>query len=318
MRIIADHMRAAIMMMTDGVLPSNKAQGYILRRLIRRSLLYGRKLGLSNDLTYIGRLVEPMCNVYEHAYPQVSQKAAETKLLLQEEAMRFGKTLERGIKEMEKILVLDGNIAFTLYETYGFPWEMTVEIATEKGQKVDRLQFEEQFRKHQELSRTAAKGMFKGGLADHGEETTNLHTAHHLLLAALQQAVDPGIKQRGSNITASRLRMDFNFARKLTPEETKKVEKLVNEKISKDLPVTRVVMDRGLAEKIGAQMEFGQKYPEKVSVYFVGDQKNFYSAEFCGGPHATHTGALGHFKILKEESSAAGIRRIYAALTTHQ
>ncbi len=314
MRIIADHMRAAIMMMTDGVLPSNKTQGYILRRLIRRSLLYGRKLGLSHDLTYIGRLVEPMSMVYESAYPQVVEKAAETKLLLQEEAMRFGKTLERGIKEMEKIPVLDGNIAFTLYETYGFPWEMTVEIATEKGQKVDRLQFEEQFRKHQELSRTAAKGMFKGGLADHGEETTKLHTAHHLLLAALQQIVDPGIKQRGSNITAERLRMDFNFARKLTSEETKKVEELVNKKISEDIPVTRSVMEREKAEKIGAQMEFGQKYPEKVSVYFMGDPKNFYSAEFCGGPHVTHTGLLGYFKILKEESSAAGIRRIYAVV----
>jgi alanyl-tRNA synthetase len=314
MRIIADHMRAAIMMMTDGVLPSNKAQGYILRRLIRRSLLYGRKLGLSQDLTYIGRLVSPLSNVYESAYPQVVEKAAETKLLLQEEAMRFGKTLERGIKEMEKIPELDGNIAFTLYETYGFPWEMTVEIATEKGQKVDRLQFEEQFRKHQELSRTAAKGMFKGGLADHGEETTKLHTAHHLLLAALQQIVDSGIKQRGSNITAERLRMDFNFARKLTPEETKKVEELVNKKISEDLPVALVVMEREKAEKIGAQMEFGQKYPEKVNVYFVGDPKKFYSAEFCGGPHVTHTGALGSFKILKEESSGSGIRRIYATV----
>jgi alanyl-tRNA synthetase len=228
--------------------------------------------------------------------------------------MRFGRTLERGIKEMEKIPVLDGNIAFSLYETYGFPWEMTVEIATEKGQKVDRLQFEEQFRKHQELSRTAAKGMFKGGLADRSDETTSLHTAHHLLLAALQQVVDPGIKQRGSNITAERLRMDFNFARKLTPEEIKKTEDSVNEKISKDLPVTRAVMDREKAEKLGAQMEFGQKYPDKVSVYFVGNPDHFYSAEFCGGPHVTHTGALGHFKILKEESSGSGIRRIYAAL----
>jgi alanyl-tRNA synthetase len=314
MRIIADHMRAAVMMMTDGVLPSNKAQGYILRRLIRRALLYGRRLGLSHDLTYIGRFVEPMAAVYESAYPRVAEKAAETKLLLQEEAMRFAKTLERGIKEMEKIPVLDGNIAFTLYETYGFPWEMTVEIATEKGQKVDRLQFEEQFRKHQELSRTAAKGMFKGGLADHGEETTKLHTTHHLLLAALQQIVDPGIKQRGSNITVERLRMDFNFGRKLTPEETKKVEELVNKKISEDIPVTRVVMEREKAEKLGAQMEFGQKYPDKVSVYFVGDRNKFYSAEFCGGPHVTHTGEIGKFKILKEESSGSGIRRIYATV----
>jgi len=315
MRIIADHMRASVMMMADGVLPSNKTQGYILRRLIRRSLLYGRKLGMSKDLTYIGRVVEPIAAVYEHAYPTVSEKAAEIRLILQEEALRFGKTLERGLSEIEKVKKLDGHIAFNLYETYGFPWEMTVEVATEKGQSVNRLQFEEEFRKHQELSRTAAKGMFKGGLADHSGETTSLHTAHHLLLAALQQVVDPSIKQRGSNITAERLRIDVNFARKLTPEEIKKIEDLVNQKIKEDVPVTRVVMDKAEAETIGAQMEFGQKYPEKVSVYFVGDPKKYYSAEFCGGPHVTHTGILGHFKILKEESSGSGIRRIYGALS---
>lgn len=315
MRIIADHMRASVMMMADGVLPSNKTQGYILRRLIRRSLLYGRKLGLSRDLTYIGRIVEPVAVVYEHAYPVVAEKAKEIQLILQEEALRFGKTLERGLSEIEKVKKLDGHIAFNLYETYGFPWEMTVEVATEKGQTVNRLQFEEEFRKHQELSRTAAKGMFKGGLADHSDETTSLHTAHHLLLAALQKIVDPSIKQRGSNITAERLRIDVNFARKLTPEELVKVEKLVNEKIKEDLAVTRVVMEKSEAEKLGAQMEFGQKYPDKVSVYFVGDQKKYYSAEFCGGPHVTHTGALGHFKILKEESSGSGIRRIYGTVT---
>ncbi len=314
MRIIADHMRASVMMMADGVLPSNKTQGYILRRLVRRSLLYGRKLGLSKDLTYIGRLVEPIAVVYEHAYPSVSEKAEEIRLILQEEALRFGKTLERGIAEIDKVGKLDGKIAFNLYETYGFPWEMTVEVATEKGQTVNRLQFEEEFRKHQELSRTAAKGMFKGGLADHSEQTTRLHTAHHLLLAALQKIVDPSIKQRGSNITAERLRIDVNFARKLTPEELSQIEVLVNKKISEDLPVTRVVMDKEKAEKLGAQMEFGQKYPEKVSVYFVGDPKTYYSAEFCGGPHVAHTGELGKFKILKEESSGAGIRRIYGAV----
>lgn len=312
MRIIADHIKGAVMMMADGVLPSNKTQGYVLRRLIRRSLLHGRKLGLSRDLTYIGKLVEPVAAIYESAYPSTVEKAGEMKLLLGEEALRFGKTLERGISELEKIEVLDGKIAFTLYETYGFPWEMTVEIAKEKGQQVDRGQFEEEFKKHQELSRTAAKGMFKGGLADHSVETTRLHTAHHLLLAALQKIVDPVIHQRGSNITVERLRMDVNFARKLTPEELAKVEELVNETIKKDLPVERVEMPREEAQRVGAQMEFGHKYPDQVSVYFVGSKDHFFSAEFCGGPHVTHTGELGIFKILKEESAGAGIRRIYA------
>jgi len=311
MRIVADHIKGAVMMIADGVLPSNKAQGYILRRLIRRALLHGRKL---NHFSAIETLVEPIEKIYQTRYPGASE-------ILHEEALRFGKTLERGISEIEKVQNLDGNIAFTLYETYGFPWEMTVEVATEKGQKVDRAQFEQQFKKHQDLSRTAAKGMFKGGLADHSEQTTKLHTAHHLLLAALQKVVDPEIKQRGSNITAERLRIDVNFARKLTAEEIQKIETLVNEKIKENLPVTRVEMDREIAEKIGAQREFGQKYPDRVSVYFVGPaspagrpQDNFFSAEFCGGPHVTHTGAIGKFKILKEESVGSGMRRIYGAL----
>lgn len=315
MRIIADHMRAAIMMMSDGVMPSNKTQGYVLRRLIRRSLLYGRKLGLARDLTYIRRLVEPTALVYEQSYPEVVVKAQETALILEEEAMRFGKTLERGIAEMEKVPKLDGKVAFTLYETYGFPWEMTVEMAAERGQSVDRVQFEEQFMKHQELSRTAAKGMFKGGLADQSERTTRLHTTHHLLLAALQKIVDPSIRQRGSNITAERLRIDVNFSRRLTAEELANIERLVNQKISENLPVTRVEMNREEAEKKGAQMEFGQKYPDRVSVYFIGPRDDFFSAEFCGGPHVSETGVLGSFKILKEESSGAGIRRIYGTLT---
>lgn len=325
MRIIADHMRASVMMMADGVLPSNKTQGYVLRRLIRRSLMYGRKLGLPKDLLYIGQVVEPIAQVYEHAYPAVVEKAAEIKLLLQEEALRFGKTLERGIAEIEKVPELDGKIAFTLYETYGFPWEMTVEVATEKGQQVDRGQFEEEFKKHQALSRTAAKGMFKGGLADHSEQTTRLHTAHHLLLSALQKTVDSTIKQRGSNITAERLRIDVNFARKLTPDEIASIETLVNEKIQGKLSVQNIAMNKKDAENIGAQMEFGQKYPEKVSVYFIGlkdgitpeqaTSSDYFSAEFCGGPHVKNTGELGVFTISKEESSGSGIRRIYATLS---
>lgn len=308
MRILSDHIKGAVMMVADGVLPSNKAQGYILRRLIRRALLHGRKL---NNFLAIETLVEPIEKIYDCKYPQAAE-------ILKEEALRFGKTLERGLTEIEKIPKLDGKIAFTLYETYGFPWEMTVEIAKEKGQKADRGQFEEEFKKHQELSRTAAKGMFKGGLADHSEKTTRLHTTHHLLLASLQKIVDPDIKQRGSNITAERLRMDFNFSRKVTPEELKKVEALVNDQIEKNLKVERAEMSREEAEKLGAQMEFGHKYPEKVSVYIIGDPGSgpefAFSREFCGGPHVTHTGAIGHFQILKEESAGSGIRRIYGVI----
>lgn len=312
MRIIADHVRSAVMMITDGVLPSNKTQGYVLRRLIRRSLLYGRKLGLTQDLSYIGGLVDPIASIYESAYPEVKNQKEQTQTILADEAKRFGKTLERGIKEIERVPELDGKIAFTLYETYGFPWEMTVEIATEKGQQVDRAQFEREFKKHQERSRTAAAGMFKGGLADHSEKTTKLHTAHHLVLAALQKIVDPTIKQRGSNITAERLRMDFNFARKVTPEELAKVEARVNEIIKKNLIVSRLEMDRSEAEKMGAQMEFGTKYPDRVSVYCIGEKPDYFSKEFCGGPHVASTGVIGTFKILKEESAGSGIRRIYA------
>jgi len=293
-----------VMMIDAGVLPSNKTQGYILRRLIRRALLHGRKLNFS----VIESLVAPVESIYEGKYPQAGE-------ILKTETLRFSKTLEKGLSEIEKIPSLDGKIAFTLYESYGFPWEMTEEIAEEKGQKVDRRQFEEEFKKHQELSRTAAKGMFAGGLADHSKETTRLHTAHHLLLASLQKIVDPAIRQRGSNINVQRLRMDFNFARRLTPDELAKVEELVNEKIKEDLKVTRVEMPREEAEKVGAQMEFGHKYPDRVSVFFVGDKKNFFSAEFCGGPHAGRTGELGTFKILKEESAGSGIRRIYGALS---
>jgi alanyl-tRNA synthetase len=303
MQIISDHIKGAVMMIDAGVMPSNKTQGYILRRLIRRALMHGRKLNFSA----IETLVPAVEKIYQSTYLQAAE-------ILKQESLRFSKTLEKGLSEIEKIPVLDGKIAFTLYETYGFPWEMTVEIANEKGQIVDRRQFEEEFTKHQDLSRTAAKGMFKGGLADNSEQTTRLHTAHHLLLAALQKVIDPTIRQRGSNITGERLRMDFNFARKVTPEELEKVEKLVNEKIKEDVKVERSEMPREEAQKVGAQMEFGHKYPDRVSVYFVGPKDNYFSAEFCGGPHVSNTGEIGKFTILKEESAGSGIRRIYAVV----
>ncbi len=326
MRIIADHIRGSVMMMADGVLPSNKTQGYILRRLIRRSLLHGRTLGLIGNWMYVAKLVTPIATVYQEAYPDVVAKAPEIALILEEEALRFGKSLEKGMREIEKVERLDGTKAFNLYETYGFPWEMTEEIARDRGQKVEKGEFEVAFKKHQDLSRTAAKGMFKGGLADHSEQTTRLHTAHHLLLAALQKIVDPTIKQRGSNITAQRLRIDLSFGRKFEADELQKVTDLVNQKIKEKLPVVRIEMKREDAEKLGAQMEFGAKYPDLVSVYLIGLKegvnpmsariRDFFSAEFCGGPHVDNTGVIGVFKIIKEESAASGIRRIYATLAS--
>jgi len=218
--------------------------------------------------------------------------------------------IEKGLKEIEKISILDGKQAFLLYETYGFPWEVTEEIARDKGKVVDRVQFEEEFKKHQELSRTASVGMFKGGLADHSEETTELHTATHLLHTALRKVLGDHIGQKGSNITVERLRFDFSHPTKITDEELKKIEKLVNDAIEKNYPVTCTEMDKQEALSSGALGFFTEKYGDKVKVYTIG-----FSREICGGPHVSFTGQLGHFTIDKEESASAGIRRIYAHLT---
>jgi alanyl-tRNA synthetase len=321
LRIILDHIRAAIFLIDDGVEPSNKAQGYILRRLIRRAALHSKTEGTNIDLeSNLPLMINEICSVYGSFYPSLLSNKGDIAATISKEFSKFEVVLKQGIKEIEKAKPEDLNAryAFNSLATYGLPFEVTQKLAQDKGVYIDKEEFEEEFKKHQDLSRTAASGMFKGGLADHSEKTVRLHTAHHLLLAALQKVVDPGIKQRGSNITAERLRMDFNFGRKLTPEEIKKVEELVNEKITQNLSVTRVEMDRGEAERIGAQMEFGAKYPDRVSVYFVGPQKDYFSSEFCGGPHVSFTGELGHLTIMKEESAGAGVRRVYATLSNHE
>jgi alanyl-tRNA synthetase len=338
-RIIADHLRAAIFMIADGVEPSNKERGYVLRRLIRRAMVYARKLGMEGD-EWLSNTLPSLIQPYISTYPYLEENIGEIHQHITAEVDKFRKTINEGIKALKKIyssaiggidpenlpvgmkiennvIRVDGNIVFKIYETYGLTPEISQEIMTGWGlafHEETMRECREAMKKHQDLSRTAAKGMFAGGLADHSEQTTRLHTAHHLLLAALQKVVDPAIRQRGSNITVERLRMDFNFARKLTPEELGKIEKLVNEKIKEDLPVTRAEMPRDEAEKVGAQMEFGHKYPDRVSVYFVGPKDNFFSAEFCGGPHVSRTGEIGKFKILKEESAGSGIRRIYAVV----
>jgi len=318
MRVIADHMKAAVFMIADGVVPGNKAQGYFLRRLIRRSLLYSKQLGIWNKWDYFGDLVAPIASEYETIYPNVSQKQKEIRDMILDEAKRFGKTVDKGLKEIEKLDTISGKDAFILYETYGFPWELTQEIVTKKGQKIDREEFEKEFLKHKELSRTASSGMFKGGLADTSVETTKLHTATHLLHQALRMVLGNHVSQKGSNITVERLRFDFSHPKKVTDEELKKTEAIVNEKIKENLPVTYEEMDKDEALKRGALGFFVEKYGDRVKVYTVGDPKgNYFSREICGGPHVNFTGELGHFTIIKEESAASGIRRIYARLDSH-
>ncbi len=282
----------------------------MLRRLIRRSMLYIRKLGLWGEWSYIPSLVAAVISLYEDAYPEIVAKQDIIEKLFIVEAGRFGKTIEKGLKEIEKIPKLDGKQAFNLYETYGFPWEVTEEIARDKGQIIDRIQFEEEFKKHQELSRSASAGMFKGGLADHSVETTKLHTATHLLHAALRKVLGNNIWQKGSNITAERLRFDFSHPTKITIEELKKIENMVNDAIAKNYPVTFMEMIKQEALSSGALGFFTEKYGDMVKVYTIGP-----SREICGGPHVSFTGELGHFTIDKEESASAGIRRIYAHLT---
>ncbi len=314
MRIIADHIKASVMMITDGVLPSNKIQGYVLRRLIRRSLLYAQPLGLSSEHSFVGKLVIPVAEIYHDSYPKVHQKSSEIQTVLTDESVRFGKALGRGLKEIEKLEKLDGKTAFRLYETYGFPWEMTEEIARDRGQTVEKGEFEKALQEHQAKSRTAASGMFAGGLADHSVEVIKLHTATHLLHQALRTILGSHVQQKGSNITSERLRFDFSHPKKLTDDELQKISDLVNEQIKENLPVSFAVIDTQEALKSGALAFFGERYGEKVNVYSIGA----FSREICGGPHVSFTGTLGRFTITKEESLGAGIRRIYAILTPYE
>ncbi len=322
-RVILDHMRAAIFLIADGVRPSNKLQGYILRRLLRRVALFGRAIfGADKYHERIMAMVGVVGEYYGGYYENVASEAETVRAEIGAEFAKFDAVVVNGLKELDKILAagtISGKDAFDLLQTYGFPWELTQEIAEKNGVSVDRAAFEEEFKKHRDLSRTASAGTFKGGLADASEKTVRLHTAHHLLLRALQTVLGPAVKQRGSNITAERLRMDFNYGAKMTEEQKAEAERIVNEKIAEDLPVIRSEMAREDAEKLGAEHEFGAKYPDRVSVYSVGpkgatlaDPKfdTAFSIEFCGGPHVAHTGEIGTFKIVKEEAVAAGIRRI--------
>ena len=331
-RIVADHVRAAVFIAGDDVHPSNTDAGYILRRLIRRAIRHLDTLGVeSNTLADLGSRV---IDAYMDTYTYLKQKREEIKNILTTEEQKFRKTLQGGMKEFEKIIrrasdskKIGGHDAFVLASSYGFPIEITIELANEQGFTIDIDTFKKEMEEHTAKSRTASEGKFKGGLADHSEVTVRYHTSHHLLLAALQQILGDEVHQRGSNITSERVRLDFSFGRKLTPEELAEAERLVNEKIDEALPVFVTSMPKEAAEKLGAEHEFGVKYGDMVTVYSMGpkdatqeDPKfaESFSLEFCGGPHVSNTSELAtggkHFKIIKEESVAAGIRRIKAVL----
>ncbi|MDP2598228.1 MAG: alanine--tRNA ligase [Candidatus Liptonbacteria bacterium] len=317
-RIIADHSRAMAFLIADGVRPSNKGSGYVLRRIMRRAMVYEYLTGDSNLNLHL--VFGDMVKKYHDAYPELREDVIVP--AYNEENSKFLATFQSGLREFHK-LSSDGDIsgkdAFMLFSSYGLPPDTIFEFAKEKNIEIKKEEFDAEFEKHRNLSRTASAGTFKGGLADTSEKTTRLHTAHHLLLKALQIVLGPQVKQRGSNITSERLRMDFSYDGKMTDEQKKETERIVNEKIAEDLPVVRSEIARDDAEKLGAEHEFGQKYPDRVSVYSVGPKsatpekpqfEKAFSLEFCGGPHVKHTGEIGKFRIAKEEAVGAGVRRI--------
>ena len=316
-RIVAEHLRSSMMIIADGGRPSNLDRGYILRRLIRRMIRHMNKLQI--DLTEISTLIDLNINNLKEMYPELEKNKEIIKNVILEEKNKFVKTLDKGekefIKEMNRIIsknenVITGEIVFKLYDTYGFPPEVTKDLATENNMTIDMKKFEELFKVHQEKSRAGAEHKFKGGLATTGEMETKYHTATHLLNAALKQVLGSHVHQRGSNITAERMRFDFSHDSKLTPEEKQKIEDLVNEWIKQAIPVERMEMGKEKAIAIGAEAMFADKYGDIVTVYKIGD----VSTEICGGPHVKNTKELGHFKIKKEESSSSGVRRIKAIL----
>lgn len=320
-RIVAEHLRASMMIIQDGGLPSNVDRGYILRRLIRRMVRHLRKLQI--NLNELGELIDLNIDTLKEMYPELHQNSNKIKSVIIEEKDKFEKTLERGEREFNKIVnrmknegqdTISGQDLFTLYETYGFPPEVTQDLAREAGLKVDTTKFDKLFKEHQEKSRMGSEQKFKGGLAGTGEQEVRYHTATHLLNAALKVILGKDVHQKGSNITPERMRFDFSCDHKLTDDEKKKVEDLVNEWISRGLDVKCEEMKKDDAIKSGAECMFIEKYPDIVTVYSIGSDKETVSKELCGGPHVKNTSELGHFKIKKEEASSAGVRRIKAIL----
>ena len=318
-RIIADHVKTATFILGDekGIVPSNVGQGYILRRLIRRAIRHGRKLSMPEK--FMSEIASQIVDMYTEIYPELSKNREFILSELEKEEEKFIHTLKKGENEFEKLLpnlmknparTIPGRVAFKLYDTYGFPIEITEELAAEHDMSVDREGFDKAFEKHQAMSKAGAEKTFKGGLSDNSEQVTRLHTATHLLHKALRMVLGEHVEQKGSNITAERLRFDFSHPDKMTPEQIQEVESIVNSQIEKDLPVTMEIMPLDDAVKQGALAFFGEKYEEQVKVYTIGD----FSKEVCGGPHVEKTGSMGHFRIKKEQSSSSGVRRIRAVL----
>lgn len=308
-RIVADHIRSSVFMINDGVEPSNTERGYILRRLLRRAYMHAKKIADDNNplslIQNVSRLV-----MGHNSYASIYDFSPNIIDVITAEIEKFEKTLDAGLKQFEK-----GEDPFILFTSYGFPIELTEELAREKGIMIDRKSFDESFKKHQEVSRAGMEQKFKGGLAGHSEIEVKYHTATHLLHQALHDVLGEGVSQKGSNINPERLRFDFSFERKLTDEEKNKVEDRVNEIISQKLPVNKVLMPKAEAEATGARHFFGERYPDEVSVYYIGnDLDSAYSKEFCGGPHVENVATLGKFRIVKEEAVSAGVRRIKAVL----
>jgi len=329
-RIVLDHVRAAVFIMAAGVQPAHSEQGYILRRLLRRSMLFLNRLKPESSDTgsfTLGWIVESFIKMYADDYPHLKSKEKEIQDYVIAEENKFLFTLKQGMREFERISIasingtqivkdLDSDAVFKLVTSHGFPFELVQELAKERGLGVNEMVFAKDMKAHQEISRAGAAQKFAGGLADHAEQTVRYHTAHHILLKALQMVLGPEVHQRGSNITSERLRIDFSYGAKMTDEQKAEVEKIVNEKITEAIPVVRTDMPKEEAEKLGAEHEFGATYPDTVSVYSVGALDTAFSIEFCGGPHVSNTKELGEgnkkFKITKEEASSAGIRRIKA------
>jgi alanyl-tRNA synthetase len=323
-RIICDHVRAAAFILGDpkAVSPSNVGAGYVLRRLIRRAMRHGHKLGIQGTL--LSPIAAAVVDQMKGPYPELEENRARIMEELDGEERKFLETLQKGEHEFEKLLpkllkdprkIMSGRLAFKLYDTYGFPIELTEELAAEKGMTVNRAEFDEAFKKHQELSRAGSEQVFKGGLGDQGEMAVKYQTATHLLHRALRMVLGDHVAQRGSNITAERMRFDFSHGAPMTGEELRRVEAIVNEQIRRDLPVKMDVMSLEDARASGAVALFGEKYESQVKVYSIGDgATGVFSREVCGGPHVERTGGMGTFKIQKEQSSSAGIRRIRAVL----
>ncbi len=325
-RIIADHTRTAVFLITDGVIPSNTGRGYILRRLLRRSVFYTEKKQIS--LEDIAKIVSSIVSTYKNSYPEIGTKKEFIKKIINEEIEKFKKTLTDGLKYIEEeiaTLQINGTVisktlppttVFNLYASHGMPIELIVEVAKANGKDVDMSAFNRMLEEHQTLSRVGAEQKFKGGLADTNDPVIiKYHTATHLLHQALHDVLGSHVEQKGSNITSERLRFDFTHSQKMTEEEKHQVENIVNEKIAEKLPVQQIILPKSEAEKTGARHLFGEKYGDEVSIYFIGDTlENAYSKEFCGGPHVKNTEEIGKFKILKEEAVSAGVRRIKAVL----